>query len=343
MEKTTKKRIEYVDALRGFAMYLVVYSHIWTFGYHADSSNSFDHILLNFFLVLFFFVSGFVAYKKEQDWNMNSINHKLKEKAIQLLIPSVVFSTLFYGIVYHNLAGIQHIALAEYWFTVQLFIFFVFYYFTMLLCKKMSGTKLNVILLTVAFLIFILSYSHTIIEKTQIGADLFHYLGVKNWRYYLFFCIGVAIRNSFHQFEKLTDNPYWMALFIIGFFFMIFFADDIDFPTWKPINIFLYGTLSIIVIFAFFRKYESSFKADTRLGYAMQYIGKRTLDVYMIHYFLLPKNLHLLGKYLEEYSNPTLEFFLTTLIALFVIMASLIIGNILRLSPTLSHFCLGTR
>ena len=47
------KRIEYVDALRGFTMYLVVYAHIWTFAYHADGKDSFANILLNFFLVLF--------------------------------------------------------------------------------------------------------------------------------------------------------------------------------------------------------------------------------------------------------------------------------------------------
>lgn len=337
------KRIEYVDALRGFAMYLVVYAHIWTFGYHADNRNSFVHILVNFYLVLFFFVSGFVAFKKDHEWSLRNIGHKLKEKAIQLLIPSIVFTALLYQTVYNNLAGIQHFALAEYWFTVQLFIFFVFYYFTMLLCRKVEGTKLNVILLSVAFAIFMLSFSHVAIEKTQIGGNLFHYLGMKYWRYYLFFCIGVAIRNSFHQFKNLTDNPYWMALFILGFFFMIFFADDIDFPMWKPINMIVYGVLSIIVIFTFFRKYENLFKKETKFGYVMQYIGKRTLDVYMIHYFFLPMNLHFLGRFLVENINPTLEFFLTTLIALLVILVTLIIGNIIRLSPILSHYLLGTK
>ena len=118
------KRIEYIDALRGFSMYLVVYAHIWTFGYHADNKNSFDHILLNFFLVLFFFVSGFVAFKKDQEWSLSAIGKNLKKKAVQLLVPSVAFTTLLYATVYHHLAAIQHIALAEYWFTVQLFIFF---------------------------------------------------------------------------------------------------------------------------------------------------------------------------------------------------------------------------
>jgi peptidoglycan/LPS O-acetylase OafA/YrhL len=35
------KRIEYIDALRGFTMYLVVYSHIWTYGYHAKEEDGF--------------------------------------------------------------------------------------------------------------------------------------------------------------------------------------------------------------------------------------------------------------------------------------------------------------
>lgn len=338
------KRIEYIDALRGFAMYLVVYSHIWTFSYHhADSTRSFNHILVNFFLVLFFFVSGFVAYRKEHVLNMNIIGKNLKKKSVQLLPPPIVFSLLLFGIVYNQPAKIQHIALAEYWFTIQLFFFFVFYYFTMLLCRKMVGTKLNIVILTIGFLIYMLSFSHVVIEKTQIGTYLFHYLGMKNWRFYLFFCIGIAIHNSFEQFKKLTDNPHWMALFIIGFFFMVFFADRIGFPMWKPINMILYGSLSIIVIFTFFRKYEHSFEAETKLGYTLQYIGRRTLDVYMIHYFFLPKNLDILATYLVKYNNPTLEFFITTAIALLVILVSLIIGNIIRMSPTLSHYLLGTK
>lgn len=324
-------------------MFLVVYSHIWTFGYHADNKYSFDHILLNFFLALFFFVSGFVAFKKNQEWNLDAIGKNLKKKAIQLLIPSIVFTALLYQTVYHNIAGVQHIALAEYWFTVQLFIFFLFYYFTMFFCKKMSGTKLNVAILSVAFLIFMLSYSHVAIEKTEIGTNLFHYLGMKNWRYYLFFSIGVAIRNSLDQFKNLTDNPYWMALFIIGFFFMIFFTDLIDFPMWKPINMIIYGLLSIIVIFTFFRKYESSFQSKTKVGYAMQYIGKRTLDIYMIHYFVLPLNLNAWGNYFVNNVNPILEFFITTILVMLVITVSIVIGNILRLSPLLGHYLLGSK
>ena len=36
------KRIEYIDAMRGFAMILVVYSHILFFGYSHSFGNDFS-------------------------------------------------------------------------------------------------------------------------------------------------------------------------------------------------------------------------------------------------------------------------------------------------------------
>ena len=73
----------------------------------------------------------------------------------------------------------------------------------------------------------------------------------------------------------------------------------------------------------------------------MQYVGKRTLDIYMIHYFLLPFRLDMMGKWFTDNPNPAIEFFITTAIAAIVIALTMVIGNIIRLSPTLSHYLLG--
>lgn len=186
---TNSKRIEYIDALRGFSMYLVVYAHIWTFCYHADNSQSFASILVNFFLVLFFFVSGFVAYKKDMDWSLGSIGSFLKKKFIQLIIPAVVFCTIFCLWKGYGLDAALAPSNAGYWFTIHLFYFYVFYAVTNLVVKK--GWAYDLFLLLFAMVIFCISFSHELIERTQLGADLFHYLGMKNWRYYIFFCVGV--------------------------------------------------------------------------------------------------------------------------------------------------------
>lgn len=337
------KRIEYIDALRGFTMYLVVYSHIWTFGYQTYTNSSFIHILTNFFLEMFFFISGFVAYKDKFDWSFTNTTRLLRTKAIQLLCPTIIFCSLFCWWGGYGVDSAISPSNAGYWFTLHLFYFYVFYSITSLISSKIKGIKFEFILILIALLIYGISYSHEIIEKTQFGADIFHYLGMKNWRYYIFFCLGVFIRINFNAFIKITDQPWWMALFILGFFGMIFYADKITIPMWKPLNMIIYGGLSIVIIFTFFRKYENAFLKTRRLGYVMQYIGKRTMDIYMIHYFLLPRNLNPLGEVLAENPNPSIEFFVTTAIAFMVILLSLIVGNIIRLSPLLSLFLLGEK
>lgn len=339
------KRIEYLDALRGFTIFLVVFAHIWTFGYHVeDKPDTFATVLTNFFLVLFFFISGFVAYKKDRSWALPDAARLLKNKAIQLLTPSIFFCALFCWWKGYGIDAALAPSNAGYWFTIHLFYFFVFYSLTnILMSKRLRGVKTDVLLLLVAFVIFAVSFSHVQIERTQIGADLFHYLGMKDWRFYVFFIVGVLVRKHFDSFVKLTEHKYGMAIFILAFFAMVFYADHIDFPMWKPLNMLSYGILSILVIFTFFRKYQASFMSTTKLGYAMQYIGRRTMDIYMIHYFILPRNLNPLGILFSEYNNPSLEFFVTSIIALLVILLSLIMGNVIRLSPLLAHYLLGVK
>ena len=65
MEKT--HRIEYIDALRGFTMLLVVYGHILVhcFDFDFTTEPSFNSIISLIRMPIFFFISGFIMYKKD--------------------------------------------------------------------------------------------------------------------------------------------------------------------------------------------------------------------------------------------------------------------------------------
>ena len=54
-----KQRIEYIDAMRGFTMILVVYSHICHFCF-GDSLLGFNAVFFLFRLPCFFFISGWL-------------------------------------------------------------------------------------------------------------------------------------------------------------------------------------------------------------------------------------------------------------------------------------------
>ena len=63
----TTKRLEYIDALRGFIMILVVYLHIINFGYHIantkmEAMDTFINLFIRFLMPLFFFISGYLKY-----------------------------------------------------------------------------------------------------------------------------------------------------------------------------------------------------------------------------------------------------------------------------------------
>lgn len=63
-EPSTTKRIEYIDALRGFTMILVVLQHVATFGWELPLGAPNIHTYLaQIRMPLFFFISGFVLYK----------------------------------------------------------------------------------------------------------------------------------------------------------------------------------------------------------------------------------------------------------------------------------------
>ena len=81
---------------------------------------------------------------------------------------------------------------------------------------------------------------------------------------------------------------------------------------------------------------------ETIAGRTLQYIGRRTLDVYLIHFFLIPRNLNYITVF-TEHPIPIIEATVSFIIASIIITGSLLIGNIIRLSPFLAHWVFGAK
>jgi fucose 4-O-acetylase-like acetyltransferase len=77
------------------------------------------------------------------------------------------------------------------------------------------------------------------------------------------------------------------------------------------------------------------------VGRSLQYVGVRTLDVYLLHYFFLP-HLPAVGAWFK--ANPhnfALEGTAALLVALLVVAFALLTSNILRVSPFLKKWLFG--
>jgi fucose 4-O-acetylase-like acetyltransferase len=77
--------------------------------------------------------------------------------------------------------------------------------------------------------------------------------------------------------------------------------------------------------------------------HTLQYIGTRTLDIYLLHYFVLPRFLILHSEPLRAYDCKLLEFITALSIALVVVGICLIVSYVIRLSPFLGHYLFGVK
>ena len=186
-----KKRIEYIDAMRGFTMILVVFSHICVYGYGkeaVDNMVSFKNVFISFHMPLFFFISGWVLHKAERIWNWNFIKGFLTSKFLMLMVPTVVFF-LLYVLIFKDAritAEDLNVAKDGYWFTLALFEFFLLYSLTLFIYPlKDKGLKEDVFVMAIAFLVYVLA-----------SPRKFHQEFLGDWYAYLGYIIFVSISSS---------------------------------------------------------------------------------------------------------------------------------------------------
>ena len=105
---------------------------------------------------------------------------------------------------------------------------------------------------------------------------------------------------------------------------------------------FILAYIGIIVVYAFFRRNQDSYILSSKIGSSLKYKGRRTLDIYMLHYFFLPK-LPDLGNWLKSCPNIAIELVIVIALSLVVIGISLIVSNIIRVSDVLAYYLFGKR
>ena len=96
------------------------------------------------------------------------------------------------------------------------------------------------------------------------------------------------------------------------------------------------------MIFTCFRLF-SPWLEKIHLSKPLQYVGTRTLDIYLLHYFFLPRFLTPYASRLQAFDNQFVEFVVILGIALVVLAITLLASYIIRLSPFLGHYLFGVK
>lgn len=349
MNTQTKKRIEYLDALRGFTMILVIINHVAAYNLGVDvySDGNFHFYLRLFRMPLFFFVSGFVFYKYDFFESTSKIFSFIKKKIpVQIISP---FLFLLCYIFYRDLPltdSICSYSKAGYWFTFALFNYFLIYIVLGGITKAMKVKEDYRLLLMILIGVFLYFFNvkDNVLKLFDIPVSVLDLLGAGRLNYFLFFILGVIVRKNFKWFENKLDNSLLIAIATAMFFVVniIIDYDGMNNTLIKAIKLLL-ALCGIIICLGFFRKNETFFSQENIVSKSLKFIGKRTLDIYLLHFFFLSYNMPKIFPLFSEHNLPVPEIACSLFMTFIVIAICLLVGSILRINPTMAHYLFGAK
>ena len=348
-------RIRYIDAMRGFTMFLVVYSHVmfWTFRKTSLTGWSVSSLFATFRMPLFFFVSGFLMYKKNAFYNKQSLGSFLRKKGRVQLIPTFFFSAAFLFI--HQVSYKTFFLDGNkcgFWFTITLFYFFLLYGIGDYLIDKF--TRNSRIKGLVGFLIAICVFGfakYSVLDSCPWReSKICDIIGIAHFRFFIFFYLGALVRANYGKLEHMMDSDVLSTLAVSGFIVLQMIIQPRFLQTWflsTTIHHLLYtllyalaGFVGIVLIFILFRKNEAVI-LRSRVGTFLQYVGQRTLDVYLIHTMFIYTDLHFVGRFLDRYNSIICDLLFGGSIAIVLVVLSLVISQIIRSSDYLAKLLFG--
>ena len=330
-----KQRIEYIDAMRGFTMILVVYSHICHFCLE-DSRMGGNAFFLLFRLPCFFMISGWLFEQRA----LRPFKEVAKHKSLVLLLPTFIFLLLLAPppFFFHQLGAMK----GGYWFTFALFEFFILYMIMVRASRRWA--PIFTIALTLATFIYSRYYYGIRLSADKhlsMLMDFLGFLGVITWRYFIFFYLGTWIRRNFETFIRWTSKPAVIGLITVAFF-LIACTSHHDNLLFEIFRFYGGGITGMIMVFCFFRL-SASWLQRIHLSKPLQYVGTRTLDIYLLHYFFLPRFLMPYAGLLQSYNNSAIEFVVILSIALLVLSVTLLASYVIRLNHFLGRYLFGVK
>lgn len=340
-----KQRLEYIDTFRGLCIFAVVYGHIVLFGTNGGYVQTpVDAFMRVYFLVGFFFLSGLMAYKEGMLVNASDLWSLAQKKVRTLLIPSIVVNAIYtYWVTDSISAMLCPWNLWVTWFTYVLFFISIIYGVLLYVVQKAANTDVtqgSIVLVAVASYLFSRTYG-----GSEYYDNVFRLGGLI---YYLpFFFIGVLVKMHFDRFNMLMDKGY-VQFAIFGVMALSFAIHS------APLIV---RSLSTILFMYSLSKNMSKMNtpsiAQKWLMDMLGFLGKYSLEIYFVHFFLLFNLPICYTEYMKllatdscwygHSSAGTVELIVVGTLSLLLAFASVFIANLLKTIPFVGILMFGRK
>lgn len=345
------KRLQYIDALRGLTILLVVFHHelgktgpLMT----MPSAVAIREAFATFRMPLFFFVSGFFAFRAAQKWTPELLRRVFTLKAKAQILGTLVFAGAFFYIFHpaQLTESLTHIGASPYWFTISLLQMFIVYIGVMLLCrgKRPSlfvGAICTLAVASIGFHLWVSSPGSQWMDQSRFSIGEGMAWG-RTSLYFPYFVAGLMARYAGEKLFKLLDNRAFQLIVVAGFLVGMYFV--LDFPlNWQgKLLSYVPGFCGVSTLLALFYSGREYFEKNTRLTRIMTYVGRHTLDIYFLHYFFL-LDLAFVPLYVYQ-PNPIVPMLVIVLgVSAIVVAISLAVSRVIRTSPILANYLFGAK
>jgi fucose 4-O-acetylase-like acetyltransferase len=333
-----RQRLEYIDALKGFAILLVVMGHVipWSFeSLDAVTSMSPTPILLwkiiySFHMPLFMFISGFL-FGQSHFTSVKEYFVKMWKKMKMLIIPWLVC-----GILVQMWRGGRELT---YWYLLTLFQLLLLVGIENFFFDKIKNKTHQIIVevITLGTTLLILNFATHFYNGSALYVCYDWYPHLRGM--FGYFALGSFIMRHIDMTTLMNSKMYSVCLL----FFCISCVVDIPYTSFMSISL-----KSITAIYCCLYMFKVCFTE----GYAINYfkrIGKKTLQIYILHLFFGIKIIQI-GQYLITLVNGDKMEFITAFVlqllfslalSMVIIELCLIAGKIIKTSKLFSFMILG--
>lgn len=335
-------RIEYIDSIKGIAILLMVMGHVIAnyFVNFYEILNGIPSLLIvwrviySFHMPLLMFCSGLVVLRNNE-FSLKSFRNTLIKRSKTLLLPFV-----FSGILLHMFSQGKTLG---YWFLWMLFLFTLFVMTVEFLCSYIHKYRqqTSTIIIVIAAIAIHLFYSRLYKFEHLPLIDIGHL------NQFPYFCMGL-ICARYNLCEKWFSRNWVYSLALFAFIFLTIWRTIYGFyvPKYSITNCMI--PISAIVVFVYL--FKNGIKEQSRTIKLVQYIGRHSLEIYILHlFFLFP--IYFLGEYMIELQNTIMgvrtSFFLelasSFIISVVNISLCYLTMNMINKSNILSQIFLGRK
>lgn len=259
---------------------MVIEGHVRLFGFGIGTYDNLSSLMFySVNMPIFFFVSGFLAYKGTVATSL--IAKKTMQKFKLLVIPAVVFKLFLDLLRGQNPIHVLKDGFGEYWFTITLFECFIIYYLIILLVKQRGLQMIILAALALLGIVILCIYG----KVGPAFVDLNHLI-----KYFHFFVFGLFAMCYYDSFERAMHNGWIKTLAIVVFFAILFVINK---PIWPSFLFHLMRDLFLryvgtFIFISFFVCNSSFFDKKTRYNDIICSVGEKSMAIYLLQYFFMP-------------------------------------------------------